>query len=304
MATSLYVTFKLRSGDVGSRATARGSLRLFRSPETLDDSRTAADRLLCEGLAFRVLTRDETIELEPALAPIAAQLAGAIHYAADETGDAYRFCQALTEYARQQGVAFSFGTTVSALELGSDRITAVRTDKARLVADQYVAAPGSYTARLLRPLGLRVPVRPAKGYSVTFDSPKGTKLKVPIVDDEMHAALVPLGHAVRAAGTAEFAGYDLSLRPERLRNLVELAQRLLPDARLDATKARTWCGLRPMSSDGVPIIGHTSVANLWVSTGHGHLGWTMAAGSGELLADLMSDVAPSIDPAPYALTRF
>jgi D-amino-acid dehydrogenase len=148
-------------------------------------------------------------------------------------------------------------------------------------------------------------VRPAKGYSVTFDAPIGTSvLKVPIVDDDMHAALVSLGNCIRVTGTAEFAGFDLTLRPERVRNVASLAQRILPRAGLDLTTARPWCGLRPMSADGVPIIGRTPIENLWVSTGHGPLGWTMAAGSGQILSELMSGDAPSLDPAPYALTRF
>jgi len=182
----------------------------------------------------------------------------------------------------------------------------------RLVADGYVIAAGSYSTALLRPLGIRLAVRPAKGYSVTFDAPQTTgadrtpssALKVPIVDDDMHAAVVPVGGAIRVAGTAEFAGFDLTLRPERVKNLTQLVQQILPRAGLDPDTAKPWCGLRPMSADGVPIIGPTPISNLWVNTGHGHLGWTMAAGSGELLADLMSEASPAIDPAPYDLKRF
>jgi D-amino-acid dehydrogenase len=283
--------------------TARGSLRLFRNEETLHDALRAADPLLAEGLRLRRLSRAETIALEPALAPIGAQLAGAIHYAADETGDAHRFCNVLAEHATQRGVNFSFGTSVSRLELGSGHIAAVQTDKGRLVTEQYVVAAGSYSTPLLRPLGLHVPVRPAKGYSVTFDGPRSA-LSIPIVDDGMHAVLVPVGNATRVAGTAEFAGFDLRLRPERIRNLTNLAQKILPHAGLDPATARPWCGLRPLSADGVPIIGPTPISNLWVNTGHGALGWTMAAGSGQLLAELLSRDTPSVDPEPYGLARF
>jgi len=120
----------------------------------------------------------------------------------------------------------------------------------------------------------------------------------------MHAAVVPVGNATRVAGTAEFAGFDLTLRPERVRNLTNLAQKILPQAGLDLTTAGSWCGLRPMSADGVPIIGATPIPNLWLNTGHGHLGWTMAAGSGQLLAELMSGETPALDPKPYSLARF
>jgi D-amino-acid dehydrogenase len=283
--------------------TERGSLRLFRSAEAFNDALRAADHLLAEGLKLLRLSREEVIELEPALVPIGSELAGAIHYASDETGDAHRFCDALAEQARQHGVQFSFGTNVCQFEVGSGRISAVQTDKGRDVAEQYVVAAGSYSTPLLRPLGLSLPVCPAKGYSVTFDAPRSV-LSIPIVDDDMHAAVVPVGDATRVAGTAEFAGFDLTLRPERVRNLTNLAQKILPRAGLDPTTARPWCGLRPMSADGVPIIGPTRIANLWINTGHGPLGWTMAAGSGLLLAELVSGETPALDPKPYYLARF
>src|SRR5262249_48148588 len=226
-----------------------------------------------------------------------------IHYASDETGDAHRYCDALAECARQRGVTFSFGTSVSRLELGSGRIIAVQTDKGRVVAEQYVVAAGSYSTPLVRALGIDLPVRPAKGYSVTFDG-SHSALRIPIVDDDMHAAVVPVGNATRIAGTAEFAGFDLTLRRGRVRNLTRLAQKILPRAGLDPATAKPWCGLRPMSPDGVPIIGPTTTANLWLNTGHGPLGWTMAAGSGELLAELLSGETPQLDPQPYSLARF
>jgi D-amino-acid dehydrogenase len=301
---SLNVLQNLRQQTgIEYNGAARGTLKLFRSAEALNDALRAADYLVAEGLQLRRLSREESIELEPALVPIADELAGAIHYVADETGDAHRFCAALTEQARQRGVNFSFGTNVRRLELGSGRICALHTDKAHLVAERYVVAAGSYSTPLLRSVGLGLPVRPAKGYSITFVG-AGRVLSVPIVDDDMHAAVVPVGNATRVAGTAEFAGFDLTLRPERIRNLANLAQNILPRADLDPTTARPWCGLRPMSADGVPIIGPTRISNLWVNTGHGHLGWTMAAGSGEFLAELVSDEIPALDPNPYSLARF
>lgn len=174
--------------------TARGSLRLFRSDEALNAALRATDLLLAEGVKLRRLSREETVTLEPALVPIANQLSGAIHYSADETGDAHRFCDALAEQARLRGVNFTFGTTVSRFEVGSGRIVAVQTDKGRVVAEHYVVAAGSYSTQLLRPFGLHLPVRPAKGYSVTFDGTQSV-LGIPIMDDDMHAAVVPVGNA-------------------------------------------------------------------------------------------------------------
>jgi D-amino-acid dehydrogenase len=281
-----------------------GSLRIFRDQETLHAQAAVARALEPHGIQHRVLSREALTSREAALAPIAAALVGAIHYPGDETGDAHRFCVALTEHLRARGVAFQFSDAVLAIERNGGRIAAVRTQSGRAEADAFVVAAGSWTPRLLAGVGVLVPVRPAKGYSVTLPRPAHLKLKHPIIDDALHAALTPLGNVIRIAGTAEFAGYDLRSRPERIRNLEGLAKRLVPEAHFDMSAAKPWCGLRPMSSDGLPIIGATRIANLWLNTGHGHLGWTMAAGSGRLLAQLVSGEATDLDCRPYALARF
>lgn len=285
--------------------TARGTLRLFRDPSALERA-SAETQLSAEGLTFRSLSRKETVELEPALTPIESELAGAIHYPIDEAGDPHRFCQALTEHARQQGVEFRFRTEVSALDVHDGQVTAVMGGAERFVADRYIVAAGSYSTPLLKRAGIRLPVQPVKGYSVTFDRVQEKKpLRIPIVDDDLFAAVVPLeGGGIRVAGTAEFSGYDLASNPPRTRNLLRLLQRLLPEVSFDPALGKPWWGLRPMSVDGVPIIGPTPVANLWVNTGHGPLGWTMAAGSAQLLTSLLCGATSFIDPAPYALARF
>ena len=285
--------------------TARGTLRLFRDPSALE--RASADtQLAIEGLTFRSLSKKEAIELEPALAPIESELAGGIHYAGDEVGDPYRFCQSLEQHARQLGVEFRFRTEVSALDVHNDEVTAVIAGTERFVADQYIVAAGSYSAPLLRPAGIGLPVQPVKGYSVTFDRLQAkVPLRIPIVDSDLFAAVVPLeGGGIRVAGTTEFAGYDVTSNPPRTRNLLQLLQRILPAVAFDPEFAKPWSGLRPVSVDGVPIVGPTGLSNLWVNTGHGHLGWTMAAGSAQLLASLMCGASPSLDPTPYALARF
>jgi D-amino-acid dehydrogenase len=284
---------------------ARGSLRVFRDPVVLDRVFAAADRFLSRDLSFRRLSREEMVELEPALAPIAHQLTGAIQYASDEIGDAYRFCAALADYARLQGVVFRFRTEVSSLETRAGRVAALVSDRERFEADNYIVAAGSYSTLLLRRAGIRLPVRPAKGYSVTCDAHQGPRsLRFPIVDDDLHAAIVPLEGAIRVVGTAEFAGYDRTPDPDRTHNLLELLRRLVPEERFDPASAKPWCGLRAMSADGVPLVGLTPLSNLWVNTGHGHLGWTMAAGSAQLLVDSMSAAPLAIDPRPYDPQRF
>lgn len=285
--------------------SARGTLRLFRDNADLDQAAAAANRWSSEGVIFRILSNAETLQFEPTLVPIAKQLAGAIHYETDETGDAYQFCVTLADLARQQGVEFFFRTEVSSLETRCGQVTAVMSGQKRFVADRYIVATGSYSAPLLRRIGIRLAVQPAKGYSLTFDHPPvAASLRMPIVDDHHHAVVVPLDGALRVAGTAEFSGYDLTIPQARIRNLLTLLQKVLPQVEIDPATAKPWCGLRPMSADGVPIIGPTPLPNLLVNTGHGHLGWTMAAGSAQLLASLVSGEPPFIDPAPYLLARF
>ncbi len=203
------------------------------------------------------------------------------------------------------GVEFRFRTEVRALQSHAGRVTALLADRESFVADRYVVAAGSYSTPLLRGVGVDVPVRPAKGYSVTFEGVHGRQLlRIPVIDDDLHAAVIPLDGAIRVAGTAEFAGYDRTINPDRIRNLVALLQRILPRGTFTPDAGKPWCGLRPMSVDGVPIIGGTHLSNLAVNTGHGPLGWTSAAGSAQLLTDLISEDPPSLDPTPFELTRF
>ncbi len=303
---SLDVMASIRAqGELDFGHYARGTLRIFRDAGALGRAAQAAERLSADGLSFRVLSTSQTIAMEPALAPIADQLSGALHYHADETGDAYRFCTGLAEIAARMGVKFRFGTVVTHMEKRSNNVVAVHSEHESFVADQYVVAAGSYTAPLLRSIGIDVPVRPAKGYSITIPVSDGAQsLRTPVLDDDWHAAIVPLQGALRVAGTAEFAGYDLSLNAQRVQNLRALLKQALPRLDVDWTKGHAWCGLRPMSADGVAIIGATPVSNLFLNTGHGPLGWTTAAGSADLLAHLLAGKRPFTDPAPYALARF
>ncbi|MDE2050874.1 MAG: D-amino acid dehydrogenase [Gammaproteobacteria bacterium] len=283
----------------------RGSLRVIRDPAALDRALEWAEKLRPEGLTCRRLTPDEIVAMEPALAPIGRQLAGGIHYPVDETGNAYEFCVGLADHARRSGVQFRFRTPVTGIEVRQGKVTAVLSGGTRFTADRYIVAAGSYSPLMLKELGLKMPVRPAKGYSITFDTPPlDPPFRQPIADDDFHAVVVPLENVIRVAGTAEFTGYDLSLTEERIENLLTLVRQVLPGGRFERAQGRPWCGLRPMSVDGVPIIGPAPIGNLWLNTGHGHLGWTMAAGSGQLLSDLMTGGSPGVNPDDYALGRF
>ena len=284
-----------------------GTLKLLRNTRSFDEARAMADWLAAHGVASKTLDRDATVELEPALRPIARELVGAIHFPADEHGDAFRYCEALATLATRRGVTFHYATPVTALETGGGRITRVRTQEGSVAAESVVVAAGSYSPQLLAPAGIKLPVAPVKGYSISAPLPPRTAgPRIPILDAELHAVAVPLGANLRLAGTAEFAGHDLTLPAARIENLVHLLSRTYPQiaAQVPRESIVPWTGLRPMSADGVPIVGRTPIENLYLNTGHGHLGWTMATGSGRALADLVMGRTPAIDLTPYALDRF
>jgi len=297
-----------------------GTLRIFRSAALLEKALVEARVLNERGLQYEALSTKAVIAREPALQPLESDLAGGIHYPEDESGDAQAFCVALAKVLAERGVEFRFNTVVSGFETAGRRIDGVqidgvhtrgvhtaglRTGSESIRGDRYVLAAATASRLLLAPLGIDLPVQPAKGYSVTipFD-PGRPPLKIPIVDDELHAVVVPLHGRLRAAGTAEFAGFDRSLPPARVANLVNLVRRVLPAFKFEDATVKPWCGLRPMCADGVPVIGATPYSNLFLNTGHGHLGWTMAAGSGQLLCNLLTGLEPPIDAISYSLSRF
>jgi D-amino-acid dehydrogenase len=284
-----------------------GTLKLVRNPGSFVAARRMAEWLAEHGVTSRALDREATVVLEPALGPIAAELVGSIHFPADEHGDAFRYCESVAAMAARDGVRFRYGTTVTALDLKGALIARVRTREGDVAADSVVVAAGSYSPQLVASTGIQVPVAPVKGYSISTEVPAGVAApRIPILDEELHAVAVPLGTRLRLAGTAEFAGHDLSVPPARIENLVRLLERTYPEiaARVPRESIEAWSGLRPMSADGVPIVSRTPIGNLYLNTGHGHLGWTMAAGSGRALADLVMGRTPAIDLAPYALARF
>jgi D-amino-acid dehydrogenase len=222
----------------------------------------------------------------------------------DETGDCHMFTQALAARAARLGVQFRLGTTVEHLIAGTPGIIGVATSAGVLQADAYVVALGSWSPRLLRSLGISIPVYPVKGYSITvpIDNPDAAPVST-VMDESYKVAITRLGDRIRVGGTAEVSGYSNKPHPARQATLDHSLTDLFPrGGRLaDAT---FWSGLRPMTPDGPPVIGATRYANLYLNTGHGTLGWTMACGSGRVLADLVSGRKPEIDTAELALARY
>lgn len=286
----------------------RGTLKLFRDAAGVAGAARLCRQLSDWGIEFRVVDGAGAVALEPALAPIGERLAGGLYFPADESGDAHRFCELLAAAAAAQGVRFAYGSPIKRLLRAGERVLGVSTrDGAYHEADAFVLAAGSYSAPLAKQVGLAVPVQPAKGYSITVPCADwDARPTLPVIDDFLHAAVCPLAGRLRVAGTAEFAGFDLRLTPSRIANLFGLLKQLYPAVapHLDPARVQAWTGLRPMSADGVGIMGATAISNLFLNTGHGPLGWTMAAGAGKLVADEIAGVAPALDLAQYRLARF
>lgn len=294
-----------RQVDLESGVKAVGSLRVFRDRASFDVAIEVARKRASYGLGFRTLSPADTVDLQPALAPLVGELVGAIYCETDQVGDCYEFCRGLEDRAKRAGVKFRFASSIDRIEVSGGIARTVVGREERLVADQFVIAAGSFSSQLLKTAGIHIPVRPAKGYSVSIVNPGlDPMLSIPVIDDDFHAVIVPLCGGIRVAGTAEFVGYDRSLSAARIGGLLRLLRSVLPNLRFDSGQARPWCGLRAMSADGVPLIGRTTVSNLSLNTGHGHLGWTMAAGAAALLADVISGTRSEIGEQSFAPTRF
>lgn len=283
-----------------------GTLKVFQSPERLEAAARKAEFLRADGLEFNILDRDATIALEPQLGPVAEKIVGSIHYPMDESGDAQAYTTALAEACKSVGIQFEWNMKVDGVIDRAGRIIGVYGGEEEIFADAVVLATGQASWQILKPMGLHLPVRPVKGYSLTLDmSGLNARPGIPVVDDAMHAIVTPMGDRLRVAGTAEIAGENKTLSPERIDNLKQLLSGIYPELapQLLAGEIQPWTGLRPMSADGRPFIGETRAHGLWLTTGHGHLGWTQAMGSGALLADLIAGDTPAIDPAPFSAAR-
>jgi D-amino-acid dehydrogenase len=283
---------------------SQGTLQLFRKQKQLDG--TAEDIAVLEqyGVPYEVLDPAGCIAAEPGLATSTVKFVGGLRLPQDETGDCHMFTQALAKEAAKLGVQFKFNTSIERLETDGSKITSVVTSAGKLQADAYVAALGSFSPRVLKPLGIAVPVYPVKGYSITVPIAGANGAPVSTVMDESYkVAITRLGDRIRVGGTAEISGYSSSLDIARRATLEHSLTDMFPHGG-DLGKATFWCGLRPMTPDGPPIIGATRYSNLHLNTGHGTLGWTMACGSGKVLADLMTGKKPDIDVGELAVGRY
>ena len=284
-----------------------GTLKIYRTAAELDAATRVAARGSDWGIRYHRLDPRQVMQLEPALAPIESVISGGIHFPDDISGDANLFCNELANQLTASGGDIRLNTRVEAIEIKQGAVCGVRTEHEVLESDVCVVAAASYSPALLATCGLRLPVQPIKGYSLTVPIGAGEiKPRVPVIDEHYHAAVCPLGDRLRVAGTAEFAGFDRTLTRERINNLYQLLTHVYPELSraVDRSTVKEWSGLRPMSPDGVGIMGGTPVPGLYVNTGHGHLGWTMAPAAGKLVADLVCGEQPELELQPYALERF
>jgi D-amino-acid dehydrogenase len=273
----------------------QGTLQLFRTAKQMKGSRADQEILAQFDSPFEELGRDACIAVEPALAEVRHKFVGGLRLTADRTGDCRMFTIALAEKAAELGVQFQYGQSIRSIAIENGRVAGVDTEMAgRITGDKYVCALGSYAPHLLKPIGLKLPVYPVKGYSVTLPVVDDAMAPQSTLMDETHkVAITRLGDRIRVAGTAEIAGYSNRLGPHATDTVKHVINDLFPKGG-DLSQAEGWTGLRPMTPDGTPVLGGTRYDNLFLNTGHGTLGWTMACGSGRAVADLVVGKEPEI----------
>ena len=283
---------------------AQGTLQLFRTQAQLDATAKDIEVLRADGVPFELLDPDGCIVAEPALAPSRNKITGGLRLPNDETGDCFKFTTELAELAAAAGVSFQYGRTVLGFRTDQGKIAQIETSAGPLSADAYVLALGSFSPKLARQIGLRIPIYPVKGYSLTFPIADPTRApESTIMDETFKIAITRLGDRIRVGGMAEISGYNNNL-PHQRRATLEHSVTDLFGGSGDVKAASFWSGLRPMTPDGTPVVGPTGYKNLFLNTGHGTLGWTMACGSARVLADLVEGRSPDIDASDLGMARY
>ena len=283
---------------------SQGTLQLFREQKQLDGIGKDVAVLQADGVPFEVLDKAGCIAAEPGLANSQSPIVGGLRLPNDETGDCFKFTNALAKMAKAAGVTFLNDHKIKRLVHDRGSIDHVETEKGPIKADAFIVALGSYSPLLVAPLGIRLPVYPVKGYSITVPITAAERAPVStLLDESFKVAITRLGDRIRVGGMAELSGFSTNL-PDKRRDTLEYSVGSLFPAAGDLGKARFWSGLRPMTPDSTPVIGATHIPNLYLNTGHGTLGWTMACGSGHVIADIISNRKPAIETADLSIARY
>ncbi len=281
---------------------APGTLKLFASHKEREEALRLADLLAAQGLHYEALDRDALMAREPSLHE-ADDISGALYFPHDGIGDARRFCEQLAEIAQAKGGEIRLNTKVESLLVENGAVVGVRLADEEIRGDVVLCA-GVAAPHLASSVAVKLPIQPAKGYSLTLNAAaiSARKPNHALVDPTTHITIAPLGEKLRILGMAEFVGFDRHIEPKRLALLESFFTRLFPSMAetIDWQSGEGWAGLRPMSADGRPFIGAARVPGLWLNCGHGHLGWTKAVGSARILADLMTGRTPEINAAPFS----
>ena len=282
----------------------RGLTQLFRTQAQLDGAAKDIKVLEQMGVPYELLDRNTLTNAEPGLAGSVHKLAGGLRVPNAQTGGCVLFTTRFAEMARELGVEFRFNQNIERLDYAGDRLNGVWVDGKLLTADNYVLALGSYSPQMLAPLGIKAPIYPLKGYSITvpITNPDAAPVST-MLDETYKVAITRFDNRIRVGGMAEIRGFDLKIDSRKGDTLKMIVNDLFPNA-ADTTEINLWTGLRPATPDGTPIIGPTRYRNLFLNTGHGTLGWTMACGSGRLLADLLAKKKPQISTAGLAISRY
>jgi D-amino-acid dehydrogenase len=282
----------------------KGTLQLFRKQKQIDGSKADQDVLAAYDSPFEVLDRDGCVAAEPGLAPVAHKFVGGLRLTSDRTGDCRMFTQALAKKAEALGVTFHYNVNIDGFAMEQARIIGVDTTDGRVTSDKYVCAMGPYAPILLKTIGIRLPIYPIKGYSITLPitdpdfAPQST-----IMDETFKVGVTRLGDRIRVAGQAEIIGYNQKLGRHSTDAVRHVVTDMFPKGG-DVSKAEGWTGLRPMTPDGTPVLGPTRYDNLFLNTGHGTLGWTMSCGSARVVADMVMEKTPEIDMDGLTAARY
>ncbi|EHD21604.1 MULTISPECIES: D-amino acid dehydrogenase [Brenneria] len=280
-----------------------GTLQLFRTAQQYENAMRDIAVLKEAGVPYQLLNNLQLSSIEPALANVTDKLTGGLRLPHDETGDCQLFTRRLARMAADAGVVFRFGLAVRDLQVAGTQVAGVQCDGEALIADAYVMACGSYSTGLLREW-FSIPVYPLKGYSLTIPLLDEAAAPVSTVLDETYkVAITRFDRRIRVGGMAEIVCFDTGLNAKRRKTLEMVVRDLYPHVG-PVEQATFWSGLRPMTPDGTPLVGRSPLKNLFLNTGHGTLGWTMACGSGQLLADIIAGKTPDIQSDDLSVFRY